>query len=139
MDGDGPYERYYAEREAAGKRTVVWPWVLLAVVVPLLLVRTFVTDDEPPPPIGAAAGLHAPQPHPAAVTRVADGRFRVGPVLVPGHWVTDGPAAGRACAYSRTGPGTREAARAAVHGRAAAELVVGEAVTFSGGCAWSLR
>ena len=133
MDGNGPYERYYAERAAEGTRTTLWPWVPVAVVIPLLLVGLFVVHGEP---VEATATR---QSAPATAIDATDGAYRVGPVLVPGLWVTDGPEAGAACEYVRTAADGTETARAALRGPAAAQLVAGGTVVFSGGCAWSTR
>ena len=134
MDVNGPYERYYAERADEDTRTTLWPWVPVAVVIPLLLVGLFVVHGE------QADATATWQSAPATAIDAADGEYRVGPVLVPGVWVTDGPSeAGAACEYVRTAADGTETARAAMRGPAAAQLVAGATVVFSGGCAWSTR
>ena len=134
MDDSGPYERYYADREAAGERTVLWPWVLLAVVVPLLVVRSFVVPGE-----SAEATATQAFAAPVAVTTAADGGFRVGAALEPGVYGTPGPVRGAACEYTRIRADGVEVARAVLSGPGAVRLIAGETVTFAGGCAWSRR
>ncbi|BBF99068.1 MULTISPECIES: hypothetical protein [Pseudonocardia] len=133
MDDGGPYERYYADRKAAGERTVLWPWVLLAVVVPLLLVRSFLVAGGP---AEATATRMSAAPVPVAT---ADGEFPVGTVLEPGIYGSPGPDGGRTCEYVRVGADGVQVARAVLNGPAAVRLVAGETVTFAGGCAWSRR
>ncbi|MBC3194278.1 hypothetical protein H7X46_24815 [Pseudonocardia sp. C8] len=135
MSVSGPYERYYAERAAEGKRTVWWPWLFLAAVVPLLVVRAFVVSGEP---ADATAVLQSAAVATAA-SHASDGRHRVGPGLLPGVWATEGPPPGGTCGYLRTGPDGAEVSRAAVRGPAAARLVDRETVTFTGGCTWTTR
>lgn len=136
MDGDGPYGRYYAERAAAGKRTVLWPWLLLGAVLPLLLVRSLVVDGAP---ADASARLQSAAAVPVTLESVSDGEYPVGPELTPGRYVTDGPPrAGGTCSWVRTGPDGREIARAVVRAAAAVGPAAGETVRFAGGCSWSL-
>lgn len=138
MDDGGPYERYYADREAAGERTVLWPWVLLAVVVPLLVVRSFVVPGESAEATATQA-FAAPVPAPVAVTTATDGGFRVGAALEPGVYGTPGPVRGAACEHVRIGADGVEVARAVLNGPGAVRLIAGETVTFAGGCVWSRR
>ena len=138
MDDGGPYERYYADRQAAGERTVLWPWVLLAVVVPLLVVRSFVIPGESAEATATQA-FAAPVPAPVAAVTATDGEFRVGSALEPGDYGTPGPGRGSACEHVRVGPDGGQVARAVLNGPATARLIEGETVTFAGGCAWSRR
>ncbi|MEJ8278834.1 hypothetical protein [Pseudonocardia spirodelae] len=131
MDGNGPYERYYAEREASGQRTVLWPWALLALVVPLLLVRSFVVADEP----AEATATHQAAPAPAR--EAEQGVHRAGVDVEPGTWTTDGPGSGAECGYTRTAADGVEVASARLHGPAAARFLDGESVVLTGGCTWT--
>ncbi|MER5670528.1 hypothetical protein [Pseudonocardia alni] len=133
MDGTGPYERYYAERAAAGQRTVLWPWVLLALVVPVVLVGVFVHGDDR----AEATAVH--QAAPAPVREAAEGVYRAGLDLAPGTWSTDGPGGGDECRYTRTAAGGAEVARARLHGPAAAQFLDGESVVLTGDCTWTAR
>ena len=136
MDDSGPYERYYAEREAAGKRTVRWPFALLAVVVPLLVLRSFLVTGEP---AEATDRTGAPAPAPVVAVTAADGAFVVGVDLEPGDYGTAGPVAGSTCDHLRLGVDGAEVARGVLDGPAQVRLADGEQVTFAGGCAWSRR
>ncbi|MFE7200437.1 hypothetical protein ACFU8R_09190 [Pseudonocardia alni] len=131
MSRNGPYERYYAEREASGQRTVLWPWVLLALVVPLLLVRSFVVADEP----AGATATHQAAPAPAR--EAGQGVHRAGTDIEPGTWATDGPGSGAECGYTRTAADGVEVASARLHGAAAARFLDGESVVLTGGCTWT--
>lgn len=133
MDGTGPYGRYYAERAAAGQRTVLWPWVLLALVVPVVLAGVFVHGEDR----AEATAVHRAAPVP--VREAAEGVYRAGLDLAPGTWTTDGPAPGRECVYTRTGPDGAEVSRGVLHGPAAARILDGESVVLTGTCTWSVR
>lgn len=132
MDRGGPYERYYAERAESGKRTVLWPWLFLALVVPLLLARSFTVSDDS---AQATATHEATSPAPSG--EVAGGVYRAGFDVVPGTWTTAGPAAGAECGYVRSAPDGREVARAVLHGPGATRLAGGESVVFTGSCVWT--
>lgn len=134
MDDSGPYERYYADREAAGERTVLWPWVLLAVVVPLLVIQSFVVPGES---AEATATQAYAVPAPVAAVTAGDGEFPVGVTLAPGDYDTPGPGPGAVCEHVRLGTDGVEVARAVLRGPGALRLIAGETVTFSGGCVWS--
>ncbi|WP_224387394.1 hypothetical protein [Pseudonocardia sp. ICBG1293] len=132
MDGTGPYGRYYAERAAAGRRTVLWPWVLLALVVPAVPAAAFVHGDDR----AEATAVHRPAPVPVRVA--VEGVYRAGLDLVPGTWSTDGPGPGRECGYTRSGADGTEVSRGVLHGPAAARILDGESVVFTGACTWSV-
>lgn len=134
MDGTGPYGRYYAERAAAGQRTVLWPWLLLALVVPVVLLGgAFVNGDDR----AEATTVHQAAPVPAR--EATEGVYRAGLDLAPGTWATDGPTPGRECGYTRTGVDGTEVSRGVLHGPAAARILDGESVVLTGACTWSLR
>lgn len=132
MDRGGPYERYYAEREASGERTVLWPWLFLALVVPLLLARSFTVSDDS---AQATATHEATSPAPSG--EVAEGVYRSGFDVVPGTWTTVGPLAGTGCGYVRSAPDGVEIARAVLHGPGTARIADGESVVFTGSCVWT--
>ncbi|SFM97551.1 hypothetical protein SAMN05216207_1005238 [Pseudonocardia ammonioxydans] len=58
-----PYERYYAERGAEGRRSAGWPWVPLAGVVVLVTGSILLASgvDGGPPPRPEAAPLTPPE------------------------------------------------------------------------------
>ena len=161
----GPYERYYAERGAEGRRSACWPWVPLAGVVVLVAGSVLLAsgvDGGPPRPEAPAPVAPADTPArtlptvqamptrstPATSVQrprstVRTGTYTVGADIEPGRWATPGRAATRTepCSWERSRDGSGAAASALAHGRfqgpASIGLNPGEFVEFTGGCTWT--